>query len=674
MIRLRSLTLSRGGTALLDRAEATIAPGERIALIGRNGSGKTTLLAALAGELPPDGGDIEQPWREVIRLAQGLPSSTLPAWRYIVAGDARLEAARGALEQAEHDGDGVALALAHDHWQEAGGLTAEARARSLLAGLGFAPAQAEQPVDTLSGGWRMRLNLARALFAHSELLLLDEPTNHLDLDAILWLERWLLRYPGTAVIVSHDRDFLDRVAVATLHIDEGKLVRYAGGYSAFERLRAQRRQQAERARAAYDTRVAHLNAFITRFRAKATKARQAQSRLKALERMAEVAPVRALRGIEFSLHEVGDCPDPLLTAQELDAGYPGHPVLRGVELAVRRGARIGILGRNGAGKSTLVRTLVGELAPLAGEVRVSRSVRIGYFAQQGIERLRGDESALAQLQRCAPALREQALRDYLGRFGFSGEDATRPVGPMSGGEKARLALALMLHERPQLLVLDEPTNHLDAQARDALADALAEFDGAMLLVSHDRYLLRATVDTLMLVAGGRLATFDGDLDDYAAWLAQQAGSAAAGTGSTAAAGLTTAGRAAAALPAQPASGEPSSVRPAPAPAAGGHAARQERRLAAQRRAELARQLAPLDREILAVEARLSEVDLRLAALERQLADPGLYRDAAGAATVARERAALAGEKEALEERWLEHSAAREAQREAFEREAFDRTP
>ncbi len=643
MIRLRALTLSRGGTRLLDGADASIAPGERIALIGRNGSGKTTLLAALAGELLPDGGDIEQPWRNVVRLAQTLPSSPLPAWRFIVAGDAHLEAARSALELAERTEDGIALGHALDHWHEAGALSAEARSRSLLAGLGFSSQQAAQPVDTLSGGWRMRLNLGRALFARSQLLLLDEPTNHLDLDAILWLERWLLRYPGTALIVSHDRDFLDRVAVATLHIDEGKLVRYAGGYSEFERLRAQRQLQAERARAAWDARAAHLNAFITRFRAKATKARQAQSRLKALERMAEVAPVRALRGIEFALHEVGDCPDPLLNAQALCAGHAGHPVLRDVELSVRRGARIGILGRNGAGKSTLVRTLVGELEPIAGQVQVSRSVRIGYFAQQGIDRLRGDESALAQLQRRAPALREQVLRDYLGRFGFSGTDATRPVGPMSGGEKARLALALMLQDQPQLLVLDEPTNHLDAQTRDALADALAQFDGAMLLVSHDRYLLRATVDTLMLVADGRLHSFDGDLDDYAAWLLQQAGT----SGTSAAA---------------------DTPPPSPSPGTGGASSRQERRRAAQRRAQWSQQLAPLDREIASIESRLAELGPQLGDLEHRLADPRAYRDGAAAAEMGRERARLAREKEALEERWLECSVAREARREAFERE------
>jgi len=655
VIRLQQLTLSRGGRVLLDRADANIG-------IGQNGTGKTTLLAALAGELPPDGGEIVQPWRDVIRLEQGLPRSPLPAWRFIVAGDARLSAARHALEQAERAGDGMALAHAHDHWQEAGGLTAEARSRSLLAGLGFDAAQADQPVDALSGGWRMRLNLARALFAPGDLLLLDEPTNHLDLDAILWLERWLLRFPGTALIVSHDRDFLDRVATATLHIDGAKLVRYAGGYSEFERLRAQRQLQAERERAAWEARTAQLNAFITRFRAQASKARQAQSRVKALERMTEVAPIRALRGVEFTLHEVGDCPDPLLQAQGLDCGHPGHPpVLRGVELSVRRGARIGILGRNGAGKSTLVRTLVGELAPQAGEVRVSRSVRIGYFAQQGIDRLRGDESALVQLQRLAPGAREQALRDYLGRFGFSGDAATRPVGPMSGGEKARLSLALMLHDRPQLLVLDEPTNHLDAQARDALADALAGFDGAVLLVSHDRYLLRATADTLMLVADGGLREFEGDLDDYAEWLMQRAPA------------TVTAGTTASGAPTGDASRPDGRIAPRLAPDAredaAGASRRDDRRLAAQRRARLAERLQPLDREIGALEQRLAAIDARLAQIEDSLADPAAYRDAANAAALGRERSALGREKDELEERWLERSTARDTEREAFARDA-----
>jgi len=655
VIRLDGLTLSRGGRVLLDRASASIAPGERIALIGRNGSGKTTLLAALAGEVLPDGGDIEQPWRATMRLEQSLPSSALPAWQFLVASDAALASATDALVEAQDAGDGIAIALAHERWLDAGGASAEARARTLLAGLGFDAAQASTPVDALSGGWRMRLNLARALFAPSELLLLDEPTNHLDLDAILWLERWLLRYPGTIVVVSHDRDFLDRVATATLHLEDAKLVRYAGGYSAFERLRAQRRMQAERERTAQQQRVEHLNAFIERFRAKATKARQVQSRIKALERMAEVAPVRALRGIDFPLHEVGECPDPMLRAEALDAGYGANAILRGVELTIRRAARVGVLGRNGAGKSTLVRTLVGELAPLAGEVHVARGVRIGYFAQQGIDALRAGDSPLLQLQRIAPLEREQALRDYLGRFGFSGEDATRPVGPMSGGEKARLLLALTLHPRPQLLVLDEPTNHLDAQARDALADALAEFDGALLLVSHDRYLLRSTVDAFVLVAGARVVPFDGDLDDYASWLLQRSPATACADG-PARSGSDGASTTTAAAP----GGPPRAAAPA--------SRRDDRRNAALRRARLADRIRPFDQEIAAIERRLDDVATRIAPIDEQLADPAAYRDAPQATRLARERAALQQERESLEERWIERSTARDAEREAFERE------
>ncbi len=657
MIRLDALVLSRGGRVLLDRASASIAPGERIALIGRNGSGKTTLLAALAGEVLPDGGDIEQPWQATIRLEQSLPSSALPAWQFLVASDAALASAGDALARAQHADDGVALALAHERWLDAGGASAEARARTLLAGLGFDASQASTPVDALSGGWRMRLNLARALFAPSELLLLDEPTNHLDLDAILWLERWLLRYPGTIVVVSHDRDFLDRVATATLHLEDAKLVRYAGGYSAFERLRAQRQLQAERERAAQQQRVEHLNAFIERFRAKATKARQVQSRIKALERMAEVAPVRALRGIDFPLHHVGECPDPMLRTEALDAGYGPNAILRDVDFTIRRAARIGVLGRNGAGKSTLVRTLVGELAPLAGEVHVARGVRIGYFAQQGIDALRSDDSPLLQLQRIAPLEREQALRDYLGRFGFCGEDATRPVGPMSGGEKARLLLALTLHPRPQLLVLDEPTNHLDAQARDALADALAEFDGALLLVSHDRYLLRSTVDSFVLVADARVAAFDGDLDDYANWLLQRTGQGAASSDRRVrGAGDASAARAPGAAPPGAARASPPSSR------------RDDRRNAALRRARLADRLRPFDEEIAEIERRLDELAARIGSIDERLAGPHAYRDATQATMLARERAALQRERDSLEERWIERSTARDAEREAVERE------
>ncbi len=637
MIRLRGVSLSRGGRTLIADATVSISPGERIALIGANGSGKTTLLSALAGDLAPDRGDIDQPWRKVIRLEQSLPSSPLPAWRYVLDSDPELVAARAELAAAEQSHDGLALAHAHDRWNELDGHSAEARCRALLAGLGFSDADAEQSVDALSGGWRMRLNLARALFGPSELLLLDEPTNHLDLDAVLWLERWLLRYAGTALIVSHDRDFLDKVATASLHIDDGRLVRYAGGYSEFERLRALHAQQAERKRASDAARIAHLQSFIERFRAKATKARQAQSRIKALEKIAIAAPIRALRGVSFTLHEVGDCPDPLLVAEALDAGYGDTAILRGVNLTVRRGARIGVLGRNGAGKSTLIRTLVGELPPLAGSVRPSRAIRIGYFAQQGIDRLRPAESPLWHLQHIDPQAREQVLRDRLGSFGFSGEDATRPVGPMSGGEKARLSLALMLHHEPQLLVLDEPTNHLDAQTRDALADALADFDGAVLLVSHDRYLLRATVDTLLVVRDGGLQEFDGDLDDYAEWLLKSRPGAGEPPGN---------GNAGGALRAEDRA-EPVADR------------REARRLAAERRARLASLLGPVERRMQALEKRLADAEARLAELDRVLADPAVYQDGARAAELTRERGQLARQRDDCENDWLEAAAERD---------------
>ncbi|MFA7664617.1 MAG: ATP-binding cassette domain-containing protein [Burkholderiaceae bacterium] len=639
MIRLRELALSRGGRTLVSGVTLSIAPGERIALIGANGSGKTTLLGALAGELSPDRGEIEQPWRRVIRLLQSPPASPLPAWRFVIDSDTELMAARETLAAAEQAHDGIALAEAHDRWNELDGHSAEARCRALLAGLGFSDSQAGQPVDTLSGGWRMRLNLACALFCPSELLLLDEPTNHLDLDAVLWLERWLLRYEGTAIIVSHDRDFLDRVATASLHIDAGTIVRYAGGYSEFERLRAAHALQAERRQAADITRIAHLQRFIERFRAKATKARQAQSRIKALEKIAVTAPLRALRGVSFTLHEVGDCPDPLLVAEALTAGYGQTAILREVDLTLRRGARIGILGRNGAGKSTLIRSLVGDLAPLAGSVRPSRAIRIGYFAQQGVEQLRAAESPLWHLQHIDPEAREQSLRDRLGRFGFSGEDATRPVGPMSGGEKARLALALMLHDEPQLLVLDEPTNHLDAQTRDALADALADFDGALLLVSHDRYLLRATVDTLMVVRDGGLHEFDGDLDDYAEWLLK---SRPAGT-----------------------TGDPSTSETADRSASAGASTgagldrREARRLAAEQRARLAARVGPLERRMQALEARLADTEARLATLDNELADPVTHENGAQAAALARERGQLDKLREEIERDWLEAATERD---------------
>jgi ATP-binding cassette subfamily F protein 3 len=656
MIRIQGLVLSRGATRLLDRADAAIAAGERIALIGLNGSGKSTLFAALTGELAPDGGSIEQPWPRVTLLRQSPPSGGMPAWRYLLDGDARLCAAEHALAalhyapsgtepQPEQQAavsapgiDGIALAQAHADWMDAGGADAKPRALALLAGLGFSDGDAQRPVDTLSGGWRMRLNLARALFAPADLLLLDEPTNHLDLDATLWLERWLQRLECTLLVISHDRDFLDRVVKATLHIDEGKLVRYAGGYSEFERLRAERAAQAQKRQEDQAGQAARLQAFINRFRAQATRARQVQSRVKALERMAAVSSVRGLRGIEIRLHDPEDSPDPLLSVESLRVGYESTVVLDQVGLQIRRGARIGILGRNGAGKSTLIRTLVGELPALAGVIHPARTLRIGYFDQQAVERLDPEATPLLCFSRIAGEVREQALRDELGRYGFRGDDVTRPVGSMSGGEKARLTLALIAWRRPQFLVLDEPTNHLDAQTRDSLADAIAGFDGAVVLVSHDRYLLRASVDQLMLVDRGRLIDYDGDLDDYAQWVLRSRENGAANT------------------QAEPALGARASVE---APSLD---RREERRQAAQRRAELQALTRPVDAEIAASEQRLARIQGRLAEIGTRLQDSALYNSPDCSRLLeelGRERGELDREQQRLESRWFELQERRE---------------
>lgn len=653
MIRLRGLTLSRGGRELLRDADASLAQGERVALIGANGSGKTSLLSALAGDGLVDAGEIDQPYRRVTRLEQSVPHSERPAWEFLVEGDGALAEAQRALDEAKSvsageqssgaqavsDEAGLQWARAHAAWLEAGGADAAARAHALLAGLGFSEHDALAPVSHLSGGWRMRLNLARALFAPGDLLLLDEPTNHLDLDAVLWLERWLIRCDCTMLIVSHDRDFLDKVVRACLNIEDGKLHRYAGGYSDFERARALRAQQAARAQQSLAAQRAHLESFINRFRAQANRARQVQSRLKTLERMAEIAPIRQLRGIDIELPAVGESPDILLRADSLAAGYGEAIIVRAERLQIIRGARIGMLGRNGAGKSTLIKTLVGEMAAIGGDLALARGLRVGYFAQQAVESLREEDSALRHLQRAAPSEREQVLRDFLGRFGFRGEDATRPTGPMSGGEKSRLVLALVVWSKPQLLVLDEPTNHLDAQTRDALADALASYEGALLLVSHDRYLLRASVDRFLIVDNGALVEYDGDLDDYHEWLSARA----------------------------PRRGidhlQGTAAPPAPAAEKGPADRREARRLAAERRAAIAAQTSAMDKELRLLEARLQTMSAEREAIEARLQDPRLYQpgaDSKVAAELNRRRAELSRDTDACETRWLELQEEREA--------------
>jgi ATP-binding cassette, subfamily F, member 3 len=512
VIRLSQVTLRRGAKALLEGSDLTIHAGERIGLIGANGSGKSSLFALLRGELHADKGELELPayWR-IAHVAQETPALERPALEYAIDGDTAL---RGLEQELASTHDGTRMGELHAALADADVYTARPRAQALLLGLGFKSDELERPVSSFSGGWRMRLNLAQALMCRSDLLLLDEPTNHLDLDAIIWLEDWLRRYPGTLMVISHDRDFLDGVVQAIVHIDSRRLRRYSGDYSSFETQRAQAvvLAQAELEKQARER--AHLQSFIDRFRAKATKARQAQSRMKMLARMEELAPLHVAAPFSFEFRQPERSPDPLLVLEDVAAGYPDKTVLAGVRLSLRANERIGLLGVNGAGKSTLVKTIAGVLPVLAGSATFNKGLEIGYFAQHQVEMLRDDESPLWHLRRLAPQAREQELRNYLGSFNFPADMATHPVGQFSGGEKARLALALIVWQRPNLLLLDEPTNHLDLETREALTVALAQFEGTLVLVSHDRHLLRASTEKLLIVANGTLGEFDGDLDDY----------------------------------------------------------------------------------------------------------------------------------------------------------------
>jgi ATP-binding cassette subfamily F protein 3 len=640
MIRLSKVTLRRGTKVLLEDADLALNPGERIGLIGPNGSGKSSLLALLRGELHADRGEVDLParWR-IAHVAQETPALDRPAIEYAIDGDAALRRLERELARAEADDDGLRIAELHAAMGDADAYTVRSRAERLLHGLGFTQAQMLEPVASFSGGWRMRLNLAQALMCPSDLLLLDEPTNHLDLDAILWVEEWLKRYTGTLVVISHDRDFLDSVVEVVAHIDGRRLRRYAGNYSDFERQRAAavvlaaaqyEKQQRERA---------HLESFIARFRAKASKARQAQSRMKMLARMEELAPLHASAPFSFEFRDPLKSPDPLLTLEDVDAGYAlgdGAPrtVLRGVRFTLRSGQRYGLLGVNGAGKSTLMKTLAGELAPLAGAVAFNKGLAVGYFAQHQLEMLRDDQSPLWHLARIAPGEKEQALRAYLGGFDFPGDMATGPIAGFSGGERARLALALIVWSRPNLLLLDEPTNHLDLETREALTVALAQFEGTLVLVSHDRHLLRATTEEFLIVADGRLQPFDGDLDDYRDWLFRtRLGGEAA-------------------LPA-PASGRPA---PQPEPGQAAPAQRREPRepeAAARRRRSDARK--PLESRLKRLDERIAKLSAQKTEADRRLADSGLYdeerKDALEAALA--DQARVARELERLESEWLE---------------------
>ncbi len=532
MITLRGVTLRRGSKLVLDAATVTLQPGEKVGLVGRNGAGKSSLFSLLAGRLGADGGDFDLPprWR-MAEVAQDMPETGDGATDYALQGDTRLVEAEAALTAALESDDGHAIGDAHQAIADAGGFDARARAQSMLLGLGFKPAELDAPVNSFSGGWRMRLQLARALMCPADLMLLDEPTNHLDLDALVWLEAWLQRFDGTMLVISHDREFLDAVTRVTLHLEDAGLTRYTGNYTAFEEMRAERMVQQQAGFEKQKERIAHLQKFIDRFKAKASKAKQAQSRVKALARMERLAPVLTAGEFSFEFREPASLPNPMLALKDVDAGYrvdggADRVIVRGASRSVLAGQRIGILGANGQGKSTLVKTIAREQPALAGTVTEGKGLAIGYFAQQELDVLRPDDSPLNHMIRLAravsPQAREQELRNFLGQFRFAGDMVNQAVGTLSGGEKARLVLAMLVWQRPNLLLLDEPTNHLDLDTREALSMALNEFEGSVMLVSHDRALLREVCDEFWLVAHGEVQPFDGDLDDYQRWLLDSA--------------------------------------------------------------------------------------------------------------------------------------------------------
>jgi ATP-binding cassette subfamily F protein 3 len=540
MIILKNLSLRRSAKVLLDNASVSINPGEKVGLVGRNGAGKSSLFALLNGSLHEDKGDFSIPtqWR-MAQVAQDMPETSDSATEFVIAGDAVLAAAQAEVEAAEASDDGERMAHAYMALHDAGAHDAQSRAQALILGLGFQVRELNQPVNSFSGGWRMRLQLARALMCPSELLLLDEPTNHLDLDALVWLEAWLKKYPGTMLVISHDREFLDAVTNVTLHIENGQLTRYGGNYSTFEDMHAEQMALQQAAFAKQQEKIAHLQEFINRFKAKASKAKQAQSRVKALDRMERLAPMLANADFTFEFKEPQNLPNPMLSIDNASFGYPppanappGTPptvIVRGVSKSVFAGQRIGILGANGQGKSTVVKTIARTLPVVAGEVLEGRGLNIGYFAQQELDVLRPADTPLEHMIRLARdtianggagqfSSREQDLRTFLGTFNFNGDMVKQAVGTMSGGEKARLVLCMIVWQRPNLLLLDEPTNHLDLATREALAMALNEFEGTVMLVSHDRALLRSVCDEFWMVSKGGVEPFDGDLDDYQRYL------------------------------------------------------------------------------------------------------------------------------------------------------------
>jgi ATP-binding cassette subfamily F protein 3 len=623
MLQLKDLSFRRGPNLLLEEASITIYPGQKVGLVGANGCGKSSLFALLLGDLHADTGAVAIPvgW-EVAHVAQHTPDTSRPAIEFVLDGDRELRQIETELTAADAAGDGLRHGELLGRFESIGGYDAASRAARLLHGLGFAPGDERRPVNSYSGGWRMRLALARTLMCRSDLLLLDEPTNHLDLDAVIWLESWLKSYPGTLVLISHDRDFLDAVGSHILHLEHQHLTLYAGNYSAFERQRAERLAQQQSAYVRQQREIAHMHSFVERFRAKATKARQAQSRVKALERMELIAPAHIDSPFRFGFEPAENLPRPLLRLDRAVAGYGDQPILNGVGFSLEPGDRIGLLGRNGADKSTLIKVLAGELPLLSGQCERAQDLRVGYFAQHQLDQLDRDGTPLGHLRRLDPGATEQTLRNYLGGFGFAGDRALDPIAPLSGGEKARLVLAMIIRQQPNLLLLDEPTNHLDLEMRHALSEALQGFDGALVLVSHDRHLLRVTSDTLMLVDGGGVRPFDGDLDDYPAWLAgRDPGARSAGDATTARDG-------------------------------GGDRTQQRRQSAEARKS-----LQPLRNREKQLEQRLTVLNARRATLEQALAAADLYEleNKARLLALLAEQRQVSADLETTEDAWLEVS-------------------